>query len=215
MRFYILAGSLACGKGTQSELILNSHPKMIHLSTGELFRKEVEKNTPIGQVVKNVIDAGHLVSDDLTNTVFVSFLQTLQKEAVVLLDGYPRSLAQSKFFNQYIQENGHTLEKVFLLDLDPSIVEKRILGRFSCAQCGTIYNETYRPTKMRGICDVCGGKSFSRRISDTKEVIQTRLKEYQETTIAALKLFQEEGKLVRINADKAQLGVFEEIKNLI
>lgn len=212
MRFYILAGSLASGKGTQSELILDLNPTINYLSTGELFRKEVAKNTPMGKIVKDLMDKGQLVSDDQTNAIFVSFLQTLDKDAIVLLDGYPRSRGQAEFFNKYIQQNEHVLDKVFLLELDPSVVEKRILGRFSCARCGTIYNDTYRPTKKSGICDICGNTIFVRRVSDSKEIIQTRLKLYQETTVAALKLLEKEENIIRINANGLQSDIFEEIQ---
>lgn len=212
MKLYIFSGSLASGKGTQASLITKFLPNAVHLSTGEIFRAEIDSGTEIGKQVKSLIDVGTLVPDEITNKIVASFLEALDPTANVLLDGYPRNANQVAFLEDYVKSYEHTLEKVILLDLDPSVVKKRVLGRFECRNCHVMYNDFFKPTKKEGVCDVCGSKEFYRRPSDTESTIERRLTLYRDTIVKALSFYETKGNLVRINADQSPSDVFQEIK---
>ncbi|MBN1783927.1 MAG: nucleoside monophosphate kinase [Alphaproteobacteria bacterium] len=215
MKLYIFSGSLASGKGTQASLITKFLPNAVHLSTGEIFRAEIEAGTEIGKKAKALIDVGTLVPDDSTNAIVVSFLEALDPTSNVLLDGYPRNEAQVAFLEQYVQEKNHTIEKVILLDLDESVVKKRVLGRFECRHCHVMYNDFFKPTKREGVCDVCGSKEFYRRPSDTEKTIEKRLALYRNTIVKALSFYENKDNFVRIDANKSPSEVFKEIKEKV
>ncbi|MHA1541019.1 MAG: adenylate kinase family protein [Alphaproteobacteria bacterium] len=212
MDFYILAGSLASGKGTQAKLITKFLKNSVYLSIGELFRTEVKSKTKIGLEAEDLINKGILVSNKITNELIKDFLDVLPFENSVLLDGYPRSVEQVKFLENFIKEKKHILKKVFVLDLNEEIVKRRILGRFECINCKTTYNKFLKKTKKDGVCDICGEKEFSTRKSDTEEVIEQRLNVFKNSTLKGLEFYESQKKVIHINANQKPNEVFEEIK---
>ncbi len=212
MKIYILSGSLASGKGTQANLITKFLPNSVHLSTGELFRSEIKAGTKIGKDAKNLIDNGILISDEITNKMVTSFLDALDNDTTVLLDGYPRNKGQILFLEKYIKEKKHTIEKVILLMLEETIAKKRVLGRFRCKNCNAMYNDFFKKVKKDGICDVCGGKEFYRRESDNEKTIENRLSLYKNTILKALSFYEEKNLVINIDAGKSQSEVFKSIK---
>ncbi len=212
MDFYILAGSLASGKGTQAELITKFLKNSVYLSTGEVFRNEINSRTEIGNEVRRLIDKGILVSNEITNKIVEDFLSALSFDNSVLLDGYPRNLEQVEFLENFIKEKKHILRKVFILDLDKEIVKKRVLGRFECVNCKAIYNKFLKKTKKEGVCDICEERNFSIRKSDTEEVIENRLDIFKNITLKGLEFYKTKKKIAYINANQRPDMVFKDIK---
>ncbi|MBN2676342.1 MAG: nucleoside monophosphate kinase [Alphaproteobacteria bacterium] len=215
MDFYILAGALASGKGTQARNLVETHKAdLAHVSTGELFRDEIQKETQLGQEFKEKVDQGILISDEMTYELLEKELKDFESrgQKAVLLDGFPRNANQVSFLNAYIQNGNHELKKVIFLDLEKDVIKKRVLGRFECSTCHASYNRFFKMPKKEGICDICQGTVFSRRGADTEETLEKRLTLYRETILMALSVYEKEGLAVHINADNSPQAILEEIE---
>lgn len=196
----LIMGGPGAGKGTMSAKIVEKF-SLLHISTGDIFRSEIGKQTELGLSAKAYMDKGLLVPDEVTNPMVKSFLEKQDTSNGYLLDGYPRNLAQAKAFDELVKDSNLAIEKVISLDIPFEKLAKRITGRRICRGCGEIYHISNKPSSKEGICDKCGGELYQRK-DDTVESLSVRLEEYSKNTAPVLDYYEAKGLLVIINADQ-------------
>jgi adenylate kinase len=201
----ILLGPPGAGKGTQaSRLVANRG--MVQLSTGDMLRAAVKAGSPVGLKAKAVMEAGELVSDEIVSGIIGEKLDELDAGIGVIFDGYPRTAAQAEALDGLLSSRGRTLDHVIELEVDEDALIERIVGRFTCASCGTGYHDTFKQTHVPGVCDVCGATEFKRRPDDNAETVRTRMEEYRKKTAPILPIYDQRGLVTRIDG-MADIGV--------
>ena len=190
----ILLGPPGAGKGTQAAR-LQANRGMIQLSTGDMLREAVAAGTPVGLKAKEVMARGELVSDAIVSALIGERLDA-SADSGAIFDGFPRTKHQAEALEILLAERGRHLDHVIELVVDENELVKRITGRFTCANCGTGYHDTFRPTKVPGVCDACGSTEFKRRPDDNEETVRTRMAEYRAKTEPILPYYEAKG-LVR------------------
>ncbi|MFA7440030.1 MAG: adenylate kinase [Sphingomonadaceae bacterium] len=191
----ILLGPPGAGKGTQAERLVRERG-MVQLSTGDMLRAAVKGATPLGLEAKTVMDRGELVSDEIVSGLIGEALGALPTTTGVIFDGYPRTAAQAESLMTILARHGRELDHVIELVVDEEMLIDRITGRFSCASCGAGYHDRFKPLRVAGTCDVCGGHDFKRRPDDNAETVRTRMLEYRGKTAPILPYYEKLG-LVR------------------
>lgn len=186
----VLLGPPGSGKGTQAKL-LSAHYGVPHISTGDIFRDNIARKTPLGREADSYISKGNLVPDGLTNKIVQDRLSKPDCAKGFLLDGYPRTMGQVRFLQGIV---GVTAA----VEIDVSEVEivERLGSRRMCA-CGAVYNLTGNPPKKKGICDKCKGKLYLRD-DDRPEVIRHRFEVYREQTAPLVTFYKKQGKLLTV-----------------
>jgi len=217
MKKLILFGPPGAGKGTFSAQIKRVLPKITHISTGDIFRENLKNETPLGLKAKGYMDKGELVPDEVVIDMMRDRLnQEDDKKNGCILDGFPRNMPQTKALDGIIQ-----IDAVLLLDVEKSVIKKRILGRFGCNQCGEIYNKyTLQPKKQIGedkwICDKCGAEiEFKQRSDDTEETLEKRLNIYEENAKPIINHYQEKGLVKKVDAENTLDLTEDDIKKII
>ena len=167
-----LLGAPGSGKGTVSSILRDQYG-FCHISTGDLFRAMMSKNTPLATEVQHIVQAGNLINDELTNKVLHDELSRhdLTKENIVL-DGYPRNLNQLAYLNSVVK-----VDYAIDLQVDKDVILKRLTGRRSCPNCKEIYNIYYKQPKSNGICDRCN-TPLMQRSDDNEASVKVRLETY-------------------------------------
>ncbi len=205
----ILLGAPGAGKGTHAVGISN-HYDIPHISTGDLFRENVGNNTPLGQEAKTYMDKGELVPDELVIRLVEDRLSRPDVENGFLLDGFPRTIPQAEALWEMCEKNDMQLDAAIDLEAPYELIEKRIVGRRSCPECGKIYNIYFQPPKEEGICDVDGCK-LVQRADDNEETVKTRFQVYQEETEPLIDYYKEKGILRSFDSTKPIEEVQEEV----
>ncbi len=201
-------GPPGSGKGTQAVLIADKMG-LSHLSTGEVLRTKATSGTPDGDILQKTMASGKLVSSDLVNDLVLNALQSSKKGCI--LDGYPRNLDQVKFLSKHCAEE---ISSIYF-NLPRDIIVKRITGRFSCAQCGKIYNSYFYKTKIDGECDACRSSNFIFRKDDSEKAIVERLEAYDAETKPVIDHYRQLGLLKTINANAPLSEITEELYKLL
>ena len=184
----ILLGPPGAGKGTQAAR-LQAARGMIQLSTGDMLREARASGSPIGEKVKAIMDAGELVSDAIVTALIAERLDASADKGAIF-DGFPRTGAQAEALDLLLSERGRKLDHVIELAVDEEELVQRITGRFTCAKCGTGYHDSFRPTQVPGVCDVCGSTEFKRRPDDNEQTVRTRMEEYRAKTAPILPFYE-------------------------
>jgi adenylate kinase len=190
MKKIIIFGAPGAGKGTFSSQIKEIQPEINHISTGDILRENLKNKTPLGLKAKEYMEKGELVPD---NIVIDMIKDKLNKDDVknngFILDGFPRTLTQAEALSEITK-----IDLVVLLKVPEDIIIKRILGRYSCPNCGAIYNKFFMKPKKEGVCDDCGEKiEFTQRSDDTEETLKNRLEVFKENTEPLVKYYREKG----------------------
>ena len=193
----ILLGPPGAGKGTQAAR-LQAARGMIQLSTGDMLREARASGSPIGEKVKAIMDAGELVSDAIVTALIAERLDSAADKGAIF-DGFPRTRAQAEALDILLSERGRQLDHVIELAVDEEALVTRITGRFTCAKCGTGYHDSFRPTKVDGVCDVCGSTEFKRRPDDNEQTVRTRMEEYRAKTAPILPFYEGRGLVRRVD----------------
>lgn len=191
----ILLGPPGAGKGTQAQW-LKENLKIPQLSTGEMLREAVTQGSEVGREAKAVMEAGGLVSDEIINRIVADRIEQPDAAQGFVLDGYPRTLNQAEALDRMLAARGLGLDAVIEIKVDQQALVERIAGRFSCAKCGTGYHDTFKPTAVADVCDVCGSTEFVRRKDDRAETVRSRLETYEAQTQPLLPFYRAKG-LVR------------------
>ena len=193
----VLLGPPGAGKGTQAAR-LQATRGMIQLSTGDMLREARASGSPIGEKVKAIMDAGELVSDAIVTALIGERLDTCA-DCGAIFDGFPRTRAQAEALDLLLSERGRHVDYVIELAVDEEALVTRITGRFTCAKCGTGYHDTFRPTAVPGICDLCGSTEFKRRPDDNEQTVRTRMEEYRAKTQPILPYYEHRGLIRRVD----------------
>jgi adenylate kinase len=213
MNIFIM-GAPGSGKGTFSSRIKDEF-NLNHVSTGDIFRSNMQNNTPLGQEAKSYIEKGLLVPDELTNKMVEDYLQNLpDKKNGYLLDGYPRTAAQAEAFDAWTKGTDSAVDLVLSMEVPYEVLTKRITGRRSCPKCHEIFNIYYKAPEKEGICDVCGAELTS-RADDNEESLKVRLGEYDSSTAPVIEHYKEEGKAVSVDADRPIEEIWTDIREIL
>ncbi|BBI17193.1 Adenylate kinase [Neochlamydia sp. S13] len=208
----ILLGPPGSGKGTQTKL-LSQTLSIPQISTGDLFREHIKKNTVLGLKAKEYINAGHLVPDDLVLEMVNDRVELPDCSRGYLLDGVPRTLAQAERVSATLLKDVNVI--VFKLAVDHEMIIKRAVGRLICKQCGAIYNSFFSAPLRSGICDKCGQEALYQREDDRLEVVKERLKVYNEQTMPLEEFYSQRYGIISINGENLPEKVFAELKSHI
>jgi adenylate kinase len=171
---------------------------MIQLSTGDMLREAVAAGTPVGIRAKEVMERGELVSDAIVSALIGERLDASAGQGAIF-DGFPRTKHQAEALEILLAERDRRLDHVIELAVDEDELVKRITGRFSCAKCGTGYHDQFRPTKVPGVCDICGSTEFKRRPDDNEQTVRTRMEEYRAKTAPILPFYEARGLVRRVD----------------
>ena len=194
----ILLGPPGAGKGTQAAR-LTAARGMVQLSTGDMLRAAVKAGTPVGLQAKAVMESGGLVSDDIVSALIGERLDQADTQGGVIFDGYPRTAAQAEALDGLLADRGRTLDHVIELNVDEDALIERIVGRYTCGNCGEGYHERFKRPKVDGVCDVCGSTEFKRRPDDNEATVRTRMAEYRAKTAPILPIYDARGLVQRVD----------------
>jgi adenylate kinase len=209
----ILLGPPGAGKGTQAAR-LQAQRGMIQLSTGEMLREAVAAGTPIGLKAKEVMERGELVSDAIVSALIGERLDASVDKGAIF-DGFPRTTQQTEALEILLAERGRKLDYVIELVVDDNELVKRITGRFTCAKCGAGYHDSFRPTKLDGVCDACGSTEFKRRPDDNEQTVRTRMAEYRAKTAPILPFYEAKGLVRRVDGMASVEEVAAQIDSIL
>lgn len=206
-------GPAGAGKGTMSDLILKEYD-IPHISTGDMLRDNVRNNTEFGNLAKSYMDAGNLVPDDVIIAMVEKRLQEDDCQKGYLLDGFPRTLVQAEAFEKIENKIGKPVECVIALEVGFDTLVERITGRRICPKCGAIYHIHNKPSKIEGICDVCGSE-LTQRKDDTVEQLTVRMDGYEKSTKPVIDFYDKRGIVSYIDASQETAAVFEKVKEAL
>jgi len=190
----VLLGPPGAGKGTQARWLVE-HYGIPQLSTGDMLREAVARGSEVGRQAKAVMERGELVSDSIINAIVAERIAQPDCARGLVLDGYPRTLAQAEALDAMLAARGQKLDAVIEIRVDVEALVERIAGRFACAKCGAGYHDRFKRPKLEGVCDVCGSTEFTRRNDDNPEAVRTRLQAYEAQTAPLLPYYRARGLL--------------------
>ena len=208
----ILFGPPGAGKGTQSHNIVNFF-NLHKVSTGDLLRKEIDNNTELGSKIKDIINKGSFVSDDIIENLIINILSNKKFYNRLIFDGYPRNLTQAKTLDISLKKYDQKISCVISLNVDKKLIFKRILGRQTCTKCGLIFNAYFYPsTKKNHRCDP---KFLEKRSDDNEKIIINRYETYLNKTLPILDFYKEQNLLHQINGMTDIDQIFVKIRAII
>ncbi|MGA7732418.1 MAG: adenylate kinase [Chloroflexia bacterium] len=196
----ILLGAPGAGKGTQSE-ILQDLLSMVHISSGDLLRENVKKNTELGRVANEYMVKGEYVPDQLIIDMITDRMALPDAERGVILDGFPRTRPQAEALDDALDLKGKQVNSALYIKVDDDVLTDRLSGRWICRNCGHIYHELYSPPRVPGVCDVCGGELYQRP-DDTRETAVKRLGVFFNQTMPIIDYYRHRGILQEVNGDQ-------------
>lgn len=208
----IILGPPGAGKGTQSQFLKEQY-NLNHLSTGDLFRDEIIKQSPVGKKAKLYVDKGQYVPDEIINEIISKTLKQIKNNFI--LDGYPRTISQVTWLDKILSNLNEKLSMVIYLDINEATVIKRLSSRVSCPQCKTIYNLNFLPPKITGICDKDGVKLIKRIDDSDEKTIITRLNTYKIATAPLVAAYQTRGLLRTVDANQDNSAIENQIKSYL
>jgi adenylate kinase len=200
--FVILLGPPGAGKGTQADL-LAARLGVPKISTGDLFRDEIGRGTPLGTELAGYINAGQLVPDGTTLRVLEERLGRPDAASGAVFDGFPRTIGQAEALDRLLTDSGRHLERVIDVDVPTEEIVQRVAGRLICRRCHATYHELFAPPKVAGACDRCGGELY-RRPDDQPQAIRTRLRVYGEQTAPLIDYYRQHGLLASVDGAQAR-----------
>lgn len=192
----ILLGPPGAGKGTQAKRLVEDRG-MVQLSTGDMLREAQGSGTDIGRRVADVMAQGKLVTDDIVIGLIEERLA--KGGSGFIFDGFPRTLKQADALGELMARIGQSIDAVIEIKVDDEVLKTRIVGRYTCGQCGEVYHDTNRPTKASGVCDVCGSTNLKRRADDTEEALRTRMLAYYRDTSPLIGYYYAKGQLTSVD----------------
>lgn len=190
----ILLGPPGAGKGTQAQRLVRTRD-MMQLSTGDMLREARTSGTETGKIVADVMDKGHLVTDEIVIGLIKEKLESGGHPGGFIFDGFPRTLAQADALGRLLADEGQVLDHVIEMQVDDDALVARITGRSTCATCGEVFHDVTKPVPADGKCPNCGGTSFIRRPDDTEDALKTRLLAYYKQTSPLIGYYYANGKL--------------------
>lgn len=192
----ILLGAPGAGKGTQAEVISDAL-KIPQISTGNMLREAVKNGTAYGLKAKEAMESGSLVSDDIVIGILKDRIAEDDCKKGFILDGFPRTVVQA----EALESMGVKIDKVIEIYVEDETIQQRLSGRRVCELCGASYHTDFKPTKVEGICDKCGGKTVMRK-DDHPDTVLERLKVYHTQTAPLKDFYSKQGKLETVTGQE-------------
>ncbi len=209
----LITGRPGAGKGTQA-VNIKEYYKIPHISTGDMFRAAMKAGTKMGLLAKSYMEKGQLVPDEVTIGIVEDRLSEADCKDGFLLDGFPRNLAQAEALDKFLTKNGIKLDAVLDVNVENSVLVRRMVGRRVCKNCGATYHIEFNKPLKDGICDNCGS-NLVQRPDDTEATAVNRLAVYDEQTAPLLDYYKKQGILKTVNGDQSFDKVFEDIKAVL
>lgn len=206
----ILIGPPGSGKGTQA-MRLERAQGIKQLSTGDMLRAAVASGSALGSQVKEIMESGQLVSDDIIIKMIEERIDQADCKNGFLLDGFPRTIAQAEALDQMLEHKVTQLDHVIEIKVDDEMLIERVAGRFSCANCGEGYHDRFKQPQQPGVCDVCGSTEFKRRADDNAEAMKARLDAFHNQTAPLLPYYEKQGKLEMVDGMRSIDQVSQQI----
>lgn len=210
----ILLGPPGAGKGTCARMLADKK-NFFHISTGDILREEVKKGTSLGQNVRNYMESGKLVADEVILDIIEQRLENWSGgDKSFVLDGFPRTMAQAEGLESVLQKKHLFINQVILLDVPEGELIRRLSSRRVCGNCGANYNLISQPPKIPDVCDYCGGKLYQRE-DDREETVRNRLRIYQQEIQPLVDHYTNKGLLVRLDGEGTIDDVFQRLLTLL
>ncbi|MFW6318557.1 MAG: adenylate kinase [Bacillota bacterium] len=209
----LLMGPPGAGKGSQSAKLVEDF-ELTNISTGEMFREAYRNKEELGIEAMKYINKGNLVSDDITNEIVRERLLKKDAERCFILDGYPRTVAQAKALDEMLDQMQSKLTAVINIVVDKEVILERMIGRRVCKECGATYHISFKPPKVHGVCDVCGGMLYQRE-DDQLDSVKNRLDIYESKTKPIIDYYAGRGILKNINGMQSFDKVYADIKKAL
>jgi len=205
----IMLGAPGAGKGTQAKKIAEvcSIP---HISTGDIFRANIKQGTELGAKANEYMEKGLLVPDELVCDLVVDRIQQADCEKGFILDGFPRTIPQAEALTNALDAIGQNMDYAINIEVPDENIVNRMAGRRACVGCGATYHIVNNPSKVEGVCDICGEKLILRK-DDNPETVQNRLKVYHEQTQPLIEYYKAKGILVEVDGTQDMDKVFKDI----
>lgn len=209
----VLLGPPGAGKGTQAVRLIEKY-EIPHISTGDIFRKNIKEGTELGKKAQEYMNAGALVPDELVVDLVKDRLQQDDCKNGFLLDGFPRTIFQAEKLDEFLSESNLKMDIVINLKVEKEALIKRLTGRRVCKDCGASYHIVNIPPKKEGVCDICGGELIQRK-DDNIETVENRISVYEEQTAPLIGYYKEAGSLVDFDGEASLDEVFDAIVQAI
>lgn len=209
----ILLGPPGAGKGTQAVRIIEKYG-IPHISTGDIFRKNIKEGTALGKKAQEYMNKGELVPDSLVIEIALDRLKEDDCKNGFLLDGFPRTVEQAEALDAFLAEEGKKVDHVIDMYVDKEILMDRLVTRRVCKTCGATYNIKGMPPKKEGECDKCGGELYQ-RADDTEETVNNRIDVYNSQTKPLLAYYEKTGNISHFDGAMGFEKLFAEIVKLL
>lgn len=213
MKFVVLMGGPGAGKGTQARL-LAERLDLPQISTGDLFREHLSKNTELGSLAQTYMDAGELVPDEVTVAMVKERLTRSDCSDGALFDGFPRTISQAKALDSILAEMDSRVLVVPYVHVDPDVLLKRLAGRWTCIENGHVFHILFDSPKKAGICDFDGSRLYQRD-DDTEETQKRRIEVYFKQTAPLLESYRKQGLMVEVNGEQPINEVQKDILEIV
>mgnify|MGYP000027826825 CR=1 FL=1 len=200
-RHIILIGAPGAGKGTQAT-VLSGMLGIPHVSSGDLFRDNLKRETPLGLQAKSYMEKGELVPDDVTVAMVRDRLSQADcNDRGAILDGFPRTVEQARALDEVLAQDGKKIDTVIYFQVSEAALVERLTGRRICRNCQAVYHTLFNPPKVEGVCDVCGGELYQ-RADDQPETVKNRLQVYFEQTLPLIDFYKQKGLLHTVDGQQ-------------
>ncbi len=209
----IMLGAPGAGKGTQAKRIAEKY-QVPHISTGDIFRANIKAGTELGKKAKTYMDQGLLVPDELVVELVADRISKEDCKNGFVLDGFPRTIPQAEALDAALKNMGEAMDYAIDVDVPDENIIERMAGRRACLECGATYHVVTIPTKVEGICDVCGSKLVLRE-DDKPETVKKRLEVYHAQTQPLIDYYQKQGILRTVDGTKLMDAVFDAIVDIL
>ena len=206
--YIVMLGAPGTGKGTIGK-ILSNDLKLTHISTGDMFREQINKKTELGNKIKSYMENGILIPDDVVIETVEARLLEHDVEKGAILDGFPRTAMQAEALKKFLKNNRPNEKRVAIeLDVPDDEIIRRVVNRLICSNktCGAIYNKETKPPKQEGICDICGG-ALKRRDDDNEETVKKRLEIYHQNSEELVDFYRKNNALYSIYPKHVDIAV--------
>jgi len=212
----VFLGPPGAGKGTQAKAVADRYA-VPHVSSGDIFRAEIGRASPLGRKIKSYVDSGRLVPDELTTEAVTSCLREKDCAGGWVLDGFPRTEGQARALDEALGASKAKLDAVVYLTLDGEVIVERMVGRRVCPKCGRTYHLVHMPPRSDNRCDTCGA-ALVQRDDDAPETVRKRLATYERQTAPLVDYYEGRGLLVRVGGegtpDEVRERLFEQLKTV-
>ncbi len=201
----VLLGPPGAGKGTLAAHLKEQYG-LVHISTGDMLREETKKNSPLGKDIKQIVEKGGLVPDEIVTKIIENRLSKAKDfKQGYMLDGFPRTQAQAKDLDVILVKINEPIDFAIDFEATVPVIVQRLTGRRVCKKCGALFHVKNKPPKKQSVCDVCNGELYQRS-DDNEETIKTRLDVYYKNIAPIVAYYEKQGKLRKVDADKGAVA---------